>query len=60
MDDCFFHRTKLEEHQEEQDGIMPMLVAYDEGKDGLWALQVDRKGVAAELEKWCCDTLEDS
>ena len=60
MDYCFFHRTSLDEHEEEQEWRLPILVACYELKEGLGALQVDKKGATLELVKWCCDTFEDS
>ena len=60
MDYCFFNRTNMEEYDIEKEGSMPVLVAYDELKEAMWALQVDKKGAESEVVKWCCDTLEDS
>ena len=39
---------------------MPVLVTYDELKEGFWALHAEKKGATAEVVKWCCNTLEDS
>lgn len=60
MDYCFFSKGAMEEVEEEHaGGSVPVLVAYDEAKNGLWALQT-QKGGSAEATKWSCDTLEDS
>ena len=37
-----------------------MLVSYDDVKEAMWALCVDRKGPSEDSVKWCCDVLEDS
>lgn len=39
---------------------MPILVTYDELKEGCWALSAGKKGASAEVINWCCDTLADS
>ena len=38
---------------------MPILVAYDELKDGLWALHAGQDGANEEVIKWSCDVLHD-
>ena len=60
MDYCFFTKAGFEERDEESEGTMPIIVAYDELKEGFWALHAGTKGANAEVIKWSCDTLEDS
>ena len=56
----YFTKAGFEQKDEESEGTMPILVVYDELREGFWALDADKKGANSEVIKWCCDTLEDS
>ena len=64
MDYCFLgdkaEDSMLDDIDGDQTGKLAILVTYDELKHAFWALQVERKGPAESVVKWCYDKLEDS
>ena len=64
MDYCFLgdkaEDSMLDDIDGDQTGKLAILVTYDELKHAFWALQVERKGPAESVVKWCSERLEDS
>ena len=48
------------EYNEDEEGMQPTLVLYDDDKDSFWAVGIDRKGVTEAMVKYCVGTLEQS
>ena len=54
LDYCFMTPDDVEED------MRAILVCYDHGKKGLWAIPVEKKGAQEEVVKWLVEKLEES
>ena len=56
MDYCVCTKPGFEQKDEESEGTVFIFVAYDELREGFWALDAERKGANPGVVTWCCDT----
>ena len=46
--------------EEEEEGMQPTLVMYDDDKQSFWAIGVNQKGVTESIVKYCVATMDQS
>lgn len=62
MDYCFQGNSQDEEEEEESgtQSNQTILILHDDFVDGIWALQVEAKGVREEVVDWVLQKIEEA